>query len=369
MAPETKRSSGAIRIGVSSCLLGAEVRFDGQHKRNDFLVDELGPLVEWVPVCPEVEVGMGIPRESVRLVRGPAGRSLMLGHENKLLRNPKTGSKPPSTTPRGQTRAGAPAMGSLEQSSSSPDAYEDWTDRMEAYAARRVARLATLNLRGYVLKSRSPSCGMERVNLYANADPKSRTQPTKTGVGLFAAELLRALPDLPVEEEGRLSDARLRENFIERVFAYHRLLQLWETRWTIRDLITFHTAQKMALLAHSTDGYRALGRLVAEGKKLPRGELRTRYQTGFMATLRKLATPGRQANVLMHMMGHLRDGLDDGDRGELLATIDDHRRGLVPLVVPVVLIRHHARRLAVSYLLGQTYLEPHPKELMLRNRV
>ena len=328
MAGEPKRSSGAIRIGVSSCLLGAEVRFDGQHKRNDFLVDELGPLVEWVPVCPEVEVGMGVPRESVRLVRGP-GRSLMLGQNSD----------------------------------------HDWTERMEAYAIRRVARLATLDLRGYVLKSRSPSCGMERVNLYANADPKSRTQPTKTGVGLFAAELLRALPDLPVEEEGRLSDARLRENFIERVFAYHRLLQLWDTRWTIRDLITFHTAQKMALLAHSTDGYRALGRLVAEGKKLPRGELRSRYQTGFMATLRKLATPGRQANVLMHMMGHLRDGLDDGDRGELLATIDDHRRGLVPLIVPVVLIRHHARRLAVSYLLGQTYLEPHPKELMLRNRV
>jgi uncharacterized protein YbgA (DUF1722 family)/uncharacterized protein YbbK (DUF523 family) len=324
----TASSRDAIRIGVSSCLLGAEVRFDAQHKRNAFLVDELGPLVEWVPVCPEVEVGMGVPRESVRLARGPRGRSLMLGNESQ----------------------------------------EDWTDRMEAYAARRVARLATLELSGYILKSRSPSCGMERVNLYPSPDRDRARQPVKQGVGLFAAELLRALPNLPVEEEGRLADARLRENFVERVFAYHRLRQLWRTRWTLRDLIAFHTAHKMALLAHSTDDYRALGRLVAEAKRLPRAALAARYEAAFMSTLRKLATPGRHANVLNHMAGHLKQ-LDAGDRRELAAMIDDHRRGLVPLIVPIVLLRHHARRLGVPYLLGQTYLEPHPKELMLRNRV
>jgi uncharacterized protein YbgA (DUF1722 family)/uncharacterized protein YbbK (DUF523 family) len=328
MAAE-RGSKDAIRIGVSACLLGAEVRYDGHHKRNDFLVDELGPLVEWVPVCPEVEVGMGVPRESVRLARGPRGRTLMLGNESQ----------------------------------------EDWTDRMEAYAARRVARLATLELSGYVLKARSPSCGMERVNLYPSADRERTRQPAKQGVGLFAAELLRALPNLPVEEEGRLTDARLRENFIERVFAYHRLRQLWRTRWTLGDLVAFHTAHKMALLAHSTDGYRALGRLVAEGKRVPRATLAARYESTFMSTLRKLATPGRHANVLNHLAGHLKDRLDAGDRRELATTIDDHRRGLVPLIVPIVLLRHHARRLEVPYLLGQTYLEPHPKELMLRNRV
>ena len=170
-----------IRIGVSSCLLGAAVRYDGQHKRNDFLVDELGPLVEWVPVCPEVEVGMGVPRESVRLVRGPRGRSLlMLGNQS-----------------------GA-----------------DWTARMETFAARRVDELAHAGLSGYVLKSRSPSCGMEAVSLFPDADAGS--QPRNEGVGLFAAELLRRLPNLPIEEEGRLADPWLRARFIERVFGYER---------------------------------------------------------------------------------------------------------------------------------------------------
>jgi uncharacterized protein YbgA (DUF1722 family)/uncharacterized protein YbbK (DUF523 family) len=319
-------TASPIRIGISSCLLGAPVRYDGQHKRNDFLVDELGPLVEWVPVCPEVEVGMGVPRESVRLVRG-AGTTRMLGNQ--------TG--------------------------------DDWTARMEVFAARRVDKLARLELSAYVLKSRSPSCGMERVNLFADRDPDK--QPVRAGVGLFAAALLRRFPHLPVEEEGRLADPRLRENFIERLFAYHRLRGLWRTRWGLRDLVAFHTAHKMALLAHSTDGYRQLGRLVATAKALPRAELRARYEAGFMGVLHKLATPGRQANVLQHMTGHLRDRLDTGDRRELATAIDDHRKGLVPLIVPIVLLRHHARRLDVPYLLGQSYLEPHPKELMLRNRV
>jgi uncharacterized protein YbgA (DUF1722 family)/uncharacterized protein YbbK (DUF523 family) len=316
-----------IRVGISSCLLGTPVRYDGQHKRNAFLVAELGPLVEWVPVCPEVEVGMGVPRESVRLVRAPRGRSLMLGNQNG----------------------------------------DDWTARMEAFAERRAGKLERLELGAYVLKSRSPSCGMERVNLFPDRDKAS--QPLHEGVGLFAAELLRRFPNLPIEEEGRLADPRLRENFIERLFAYDRLRRLWRARWTLRDLVAFHTAHKMALLAHSTEGYRELGRLVAGAKSNPRADLRERYETRFMSVLRKLATPGRQANVLQHMAGHLRNRLDAGDRQELAAAIDDHRNGLVPLIVPVILLRHHARRLEVAYLLGQTYLDPHPKELMLRNRV
>jgi uncharacterized protein YbgA (DUF1722 family)/uncharacterized protein YbbK (DUF523 family) len=318
-------SETPIRIGVSSCLLGAEVRFDGQHKRDSFLVGELGKLVEWVSVCPEVELGMGIPREPVRLVRGPRGRSLMLG-----------------------VRSG-----------------RQWTDEMERFAERRVRKLSGLS--GYVLKSRSPSCGMERVKLYPAETPDAH--PTRDGVGLYAAALMRRWPNLPVEEEGRLGDARLRENFIERVFAYHRIQALWARRWTVGALVAFHTAHKMALLAHSTEGYRRLGRLVAGARKRPRAEVEAEYEAAFMATLRKLASPGRHANVLMHMLGHLRDGLDARDRAELLAVIEDHRKGLVPLVVPITLMRHHVVRLGVDYLLGQTYLEPHPKELMLRNRV
>jgi uncharacterized protein YbgA (DUF1722 family)/uncharacterized protein YbbK (DUF523 family) len=316
-----------IRIGVSACLLGKEVRYDGQHKRDAFLVDQLGLFVEWITVCPEVEVGMGIPRESVRLVASRTGSLRMLGNH--------TGT--------------------------------DWTSRMNSLADSRAKHLVKAGLSGFVLKSKSPSCGMERVKVYESEKPAARA--TKTGVGLFAATLMREMPNLPVEEEGRLNDTALRENFIERVFAYHRLQKLWRSHWRYGQLVAFHTAHKMALLAHSTDGYRRLGRLVAGGRALERSELRSQYETEFMATLRRPATRGRHANVLAHMLGHLRGRIDVGDRDELLAAIDDHRNGIVPLIVPITLLHHHVRRLNVSYLLDQSYLDPHPKELMLRNRV
>ena len=316
-----------IRIGVSACLLGQQVRYDGQHKRDSFLVDQLAAFVEWVPVCPEVEIGMGIPRESVRLVRAPSGGPRLLGN-------------------RSQT---------------------DWTDRMTSYARQKVAELRARDLSGYVLKSNSPSCGMTRVKLYDGRAEGDNA--TRNGVGLFAAELQAQLPNLPVEEEGRLNDPRLRDNFLERVFAHARLQRLWATPWTLHDLIEFHSKQKMALLAHSVVGYRALGRLVAQAKTLPRDQLQRDYESGFMAVLRKLATPGRQANVLMHMLGHVSDRLDPAARSELLGLIEDHRKGLCPLVVPLTLMRHHVRQQAVGYLLHQSYLDPHPKELMLRNQV
>ncbi|HEX4406650.1 MAG TPA: DUF523 and DUF1722 domain-containing protein [Polyangia bacterium] len=318
----------SVRVGVSSCLLGAPVRYDGQHKRDAFLNEELAPFVTWVAVCPEVEVGMGVPRPPVRLVRGPRARTRMLGVDTGV----------------------------------------DWTARMEAFAARRADALAREDLAGYVLKAKSPSCGLDRVKVHEASDA-GEGQPTHDGVGLFARALMERLPNLPVEEEGRLHDARLRENFIERVFAYARVRRLWEGRWTTGDLVAFHTAHKMQLLAHSTDGYRALGRLVGGVKTVPRAELRDRYEAAFMAVLRKPATPGRHANVLMHMMGHLKAHLDEAGKAELLGLIEDHRVGLVPLIVPVTMLRHHVRRLSVAYLLGQTYLEPHPKELMLRNHV
>jgi uncharacterized protein YbgA (DUF1722 family)/uncharacterized protein YbbK (DUF523 family) len=321
-----------IRIGVSACLLGQEVRFDGQHKRDAFLNDQLAPFVEWVPICPEVEIGMGIPRESVRLVRGPAddhggAQTLMLGN-------------------RSQT---------------------DWTAQMTSYARAKVEALRTRDLSGYVLKSNSPSCGMTRVKLYDGAADGAPV--TRKGVGLFAAELLAQMPQLPIEEEGRLCDARLRDNFLERVFAYVRVKKLWAGPWGLRDLIAFHTNEKMALLAHSVVGYRALGHLVGSAKHVAREQLQREYQRGFMAVLQKLATPGRQANVLMHMLGHFSDQLDSDGRRELLVLIDDHRKGVCPLVVPLTLMRHHVRRLQVTYLLDQSYLDPHPKELQLRNHV
>jgi uncharacterized protein YbgA (DUF1722 family)/uncharacterized protein YbbK (DUF523 family) len=312
-----------LRIGVSACLLGREVRHDGGHKRDRFLTDVLGAYVEWVPVCPEVEVGMSVPRPSIRLAQD--GDTLQLVE-------PRTGT--------------------------------DHTRAMQTYATRRVHDLESLELCGYVLKKDSPSCGMERVKVW-----HARGQATRNGRGLFAAALIERFGTLPVEEEGRLCDASLRENFVERIFAYRRLRALFRPRWTTGELVAFHTAHKLLLLAHSEVDYRRLGRLVAEAKKLERTELRDRYEHGFMSGLAKLATARRHTNVLQHMVGYLRDGLDASDRAELASLIEDYRLGLVPLVVPLALLRHHVRRLDVAYLRDQLYLDPHPKELMLRNHV
>ena len=313
----------AIRIGISACLLGREVRFDGGHKKDPFLTGLLGRFVEWVPVCPEVECGLGTPRESMRLVRAAAGVTLL--------------------TVRSKV---------------------DLTQRMHAFVGSRAAALSGDGLCGFVFKKDSPTCGLMRVKVY---EPGG--SPTRTGQGMFAAAVVDACPDLPVEEEGRLSDPRLREAFIERVFAYARLQTLFAGRWSLSSLVAFHTAEKLILMAHSTDAYRSLGRLVATARALSRADLERRYRSGFMAALNRPATPGRHANVLQHMAGYFKNLVDAASRAELLSAIDDYRRGLLPLVVPITLLRHHVRVHGVAYLAGQRYLEPHPRELMLRNHV
>jgi uncharacterized protein YbgA (DUF1722 family)/uncharacterized protein YbbK (DUF523 family) len=312
-----------VRIGISSCLLGQKVRFDGGHKRDAFLVDTFGRFVEWVPVCPEVELGLGIPREALRLVRD-AGEIRMVN-----------------------TRSG-----------------RDITAEMRRWASERAEALAGENLAGYVLKKDSPSCGMERVKIYGGSGMADRT-----GRGLFAEALMDRFPYLPIEEEGRLSDPRLRDNFVERVFAFVRLRALFSVRWTVGSLVRFHTAHKMAILAHSPEAYAAMGRLVARAKALDRADLESRYRELFMGALAKLATTRKHTNVLLHMAGHFKDLLDGDEKRELLASVEDYRLGLVPLVVPLTLFKHHVRRQGVAYLAGQVYLDPHPKELMLRNHV
>jgi uncharacterized protein YbgA (DUF1722 family) len=192
---------------------------------------------------------------------------------------------------------------------------------------------------------------------------------TRTGRGLFAEALVRELPNLPIEEEGRLNDPALRENFVERVFAYQRLRTLFDGRWTIHQLVTFHSMHKLQLLSHSRQGYAELGRFVAGAVEHPRRDLSATYQRLFMSTLVRLATPGRHSDVMMHAVGHLKRLIQPADRDELLAAIADHRRGIVPLIVPITLLRHHVRRHDVGYLKAQTYLEPHPRELALRNHV
>lgn len=235
----------------------------------------------------------------------------------------------------------------------------DHTDSMTAYSSAKVSALAGQDLCGYVLKKDSPSCGMARVKLYRDAGA-----PTRTGVGLFARALLARLPHLPVEEEGRLTDPRLRENFIERVFAYRRLRDLFEARWTAGDLVRFHSAHKLLLLAHSTQAYARLGRLVAAVRTLDRSSLRERYTSEFMEALQRLATRRRHTNVLQHMVGYFKQTLDAMSRAELLAAIEDYRRGVVPLVVPLTLLRHHVRVHDVQYLATQVYLGPQPYDSM-----
>jgi uncharacterized protein YbgA (DUF1722 family)/uncharacterized protein YbbK (DUF523 family) len=305
------------------------VRYDGGHKRDPFLVATFGRFVEWVPVCPEVEVGMGTPREPIQLV-SHADAVRANGQRVRLI----------------GVRSG-----------------EDWTAPMTTFASSRVRELKSADLSGYVLKKDSPSCGLERVRVY------NGTRVTRTGRGLFAEALVGELPNLPIEDEGRLNDPALRENFVERVFAYQRMRQLFAGRWKIHSLVVFHSRHKLQLLSHSRQGYAELGRLVAGAVKHPKRDLSETYQRLFMTTLSRLATPGRHSDVMMHAAGHLKRLIQVGDRDELLAAIDDHRRGIVPLIVPLTLLRHHVRRHDVGYLKDQTYLDPHPRELALRNHV
>jgi uncharacterized protein YbgA (DUF1722 family)/uncharacterized protein YbbK (DUF523 family) len=320
----------SLRIGVSACLIGRKVRYDGQHKRDDWLVDVLGPFVEWVPVCPELEVGMGVPRETIRLVGRADGPRLVA------------------------ERSGA-----------------DHTAAMRRYAEEKVAELARLGLAGYVLKKDSPSCGMARVRVHG----EGKGPPRRDGVGAFARVLLERLPMLPVEEEGRLHDAALRESFVERIFAFARFREALEEGMGRGALVAFHARHKLALLAHSPDGYRKLGRLVAgaaKGKAATAAAVEA-YGRGLMAALAVPSRRGRHANVLQHMLGYFRGLLDEPDRRELEQVILDYGRGLVPLVVPQTLFRHHVRRHAgahgIAWLAAQTYLDPDPKELLLRNHV
>ena len=313
-----------VRIGISACLLGEKVRFDGGHKRDAFLVDVFGRYVEWVPVCPEVELGLGVPRETLRLERH--------GKDARLIM-PKTGT--------------------------------DYTERMRRYAEKRLAALAKEHLSGYVLKKDSPSCGMERVRVY----PPSGA-PLRSGRGLFAEALTRHFPHLPVEEEGRLNDPRIRENFVSHVFAYHRWRQMPEKRISRAALTRFHARHKFLLMAHSQTGAQRLGRLLARPDQFANDrELATAYLDAFTEIMRRAPSRQRHANVLQHLAGYVSDRLDRDERTELTQMIDQYRQGLLPLIVPITLIRHYVRKFQMPYLLEQVYLSPHPHELMLLNQL
>jgi len=313
-----------MKLGISTCLLGFPVRYDGGHKLDHYLRDTLGQYVEFVPVCPEVESGFGVPREAVRLV-GDAERPRLITVRSK----------------------------------------QDLTDRMTNWVARRVRELESERLCGFVFKSGSPSSGMERVKVY-----NEKGAAAKNGVGLFARAFMDHFPNLPVEEEGRLNDPVLRENFIERIFIYARWQELVRRgRLKLSDMIDFHASNKLLILAHSPQHYRELGRLVAGAKAMNIPDLVSVYERWLMEGMKRQATPRKNANVLMHMAGYFKKELSSWEKSELLELINQYRTNILPLVVPLTLLKHYVGKYDQPYLKGQTYLNPHPLELRLRNHV
>lgn len=314
-------TASSIRLGISRCLLGDEVRFDGGHKRDQFLTDILGRYVEWVPVCPEVEAGLGTPREAMRLVGNP--------HRPRLM---------------------------------TITSKHDHTEAMEAMVRERLDSLMKLDLSGFVFKRGSPSCGVERVRVYT-----TQGMPSDRGAGIFAKAFTEQFPLIPVEEEGRLCDASLRENFIERVFCYRRLQDLVQNGVTRQALVRFHTIHKYLLLSHSPQHYKTMGRLVAQAEQYRPKDLTAKYAEHFMNTLAVRATVRKHVNVLQHIVGHFKKRLNPHEKAELLGVVSDYHHRLTPLIVPLTLIKHYVHRFDMSYIRDQVYLNPHPKELMLRN--
>ena len=310
-----------IRIGISTCLLGESVRYDGGHKRDRFVTDTLGQFLEFVPVCPEVECGLGVPRESMHL-QGELDSPRLVTSRSKI----------------------------------------DHTKRMITWARKRVKELEKEDLCGFIFKSRSPSSGMERVRVY-----NEKGIPEKKGVGMFARIFMEHFPLLPVEEDGRLHDIRLRENFIERIFALKRWRDLLDEKRSRGRLVAFHTQHKLLILSHSQKHSRILGKLVAAAKSISPKQLYPQYQSLFMEALKLKATVKKNINVLQHMMGYFKKQLSADEKHELLETFDQYREGYIPLIVPLTLIKHYVRKYDQPYLKQQVYLNPHPIELKLRN--
>lgn len=314
--------TSAIKIGVSACLLGDKVRYDGGHQHDHYITDTLGKFFTFLGICPEVGCGLPTPREAMRLEGDPAAPRLVTS----------------------QTR-------------------RDLTDQMLGYCRAKVAELADEDLSGFIFKKNSPSSGLFRVKLYNNGMPAGKSR------GLFADAVVKQFPLLPVEEEGRLYDMAIRENFIERVFAFRRWQDFLLGWGGVGDLVEFHTDHKLLLMAHHPRIYREMGRLVATAKGKPREELLSAYQELFMQALGHQATVKKNVDVLLHIMGYFKKELSKGEKEELLELIRQYHQQLVPLVVPLTLIKHYVRRFAQPYLSRQLYLNPHPAELMLRNHV
>ncbi len=314
---------GQFKIGISSCLLGNEVRWNAGHKKDKYLTNILGQFVDYVPVCPEVEAGFGIPRETFRLVGDPE-QPRLITFKSKV----------------------------------------DHTDRMLDWAKKRLKGLESEDLCGFIFKSDSPSSGMIRVKVY-----NEKGMPHKVGVGIFARAFMAHFPLIPVEDDGRLNDPMIRENFILQIFTMKRWRANLARRRSMGSLVDLHTRNKLLILSHSQKHYRLMGKLVAEGKKLPIKELYDQYQLLLMEALKLKSTIRKNGNVLQHLMGYFKKQLTPDEKQELLEIFEQYRNQLVPLIVPITLINHFVRKYDQPYLKQQTYLNPHPMELKLRTYV
>jgi uncharacterized protein YbgA (DUF1722 family)/uncharacterized protein YbbK (DUF523 family) len=312
-----------ILIGTSSCLLGEEVRFDKSHKHHSYITKTLGQFFTFRPFCPEMAIGLGTPRETLRLV-DQSGEIHCVGNKTE----------------------GHNVTLALKESAN---------DQASWHA----------ELCGYILKKGSPSCGMERVKVYS----AETRMPLFSDSGIYAAQLMKNFPLLPVEEEGRLGDPVLRENFIQRVFAYRHWRDIENEGLSMRVLTEFHSAYKYVLLSHDQDRTRTLGHRLAHASKEPIQEVAQWYLEEWMAILTIRATRKNHVNVLQHLQGFLKADLDKEDKAELTETITRYREGLLPLIVPITLLRHHFRRHPKPFTTRSKYLEPHPAELMLLNTI
>lgn len=312
-----------IKIGVSSCLLGKEVRYNGGHSHDRYITGTLDHYFTFVDVCPEVEAGFGTPRETLRLVGDPESPRLLTSKTRK-----------------------------------------DCTDTMLNWAQKRVEELAGENLCGFIFKSKSPSSGMERVKVYT----EKGFPGSNKGIGLFARAFMARFPLIPVEEEGRLHDAALRENFIERIFALKRWRQVAEEKKRRGAIVAFHTEHKLQIMSHSQQHYRDMGRLIARVKETPQESLYEQYEAMLMQALSLRATVKKNVNVLQHMAGYFKQQLSKDEKQELQEIIEQYHQSFTPLIVPVTLFNHYIRKYDQEYLKNQYYLNPHPIELKLRNR-
>ncbi|MCG6973821.1 MAG: DUF523 and DUF1722 domain-containing protein [Desulfobacterales bacterium] len=312
---------GKIKIGISACLLGEPVRWNGGHARDRYLTDILGQYVEYVPVCPEVECGMGVPRETLRLVGDPDHPNLVTSKTNV-----------------------------------------DHTRRMTEWARKKVEELEKESLCGFVFKKNSPSSGLYKVPV-----KNFKGMPQKKGQGIFARIFTEHFPLVPVEEDGRLHDAKLRETFIEQIFALMRWRETSSKKKRLGSLIDFHTRHKLLIMSHSPTYLKMMGKLVAESKTLSAEDVFAQYEALLIAALRLKSTLKRNINVLQHIMGYFKKRLSPDEKQELLEIIEQYRQEFVPLIVPVTLLNHYVRKYKQPYLAQQFYLNPHPISLKLRN--